>query len=33
VLHPDIGNDPVGPPQRPQVLDDVLAVHVRVSSA
>ena len=31
--HPDLGNDPVGAPERTQVLDDVLAVHLNVSSA
>ena len=32
VPHPDIRDDAVGAPQRAQILDDVLAVHLSVSS-
>jgi hypothetical protein len=32
VPHPDFRDDAVGAPQRPQMLDDVLAVHVNFSS-
>ena len=33
VPHPDFRDDAVGAPQRTQMLDDVLAVHVNASSA
>jgi hypothetical protein len=33
VPHPDFRDDAVGAPQRAQMLDDVLAVHVNASSA
>jgi hypothetical protein len=30
--HPDIGDNPVGAPEHTQVFDDVLGVHLSVSS-
>ena len=33
MAHLDIGNDPVGTPEHPQVFDDVLGAHFSFSSA
>jgi hypothetical protein len=30
--HPDIGDNPVGAPKHAQVLDDILRIHLSVSS-
>jgi hypothetical protein len=33
MTHVEVGYNPVGAPQNPQVLDDILRIHLGVSSA